>query len=161
VSVTALDTNALLAILYDDDYADTSEQAIREAHRAGRVVVTPIVYVELAADGQFGTRDDLDQFLADCSIHVSDPSPDGLFVAGDRFRRYLDRRPDGFQCPACGAEQAVTCDDCGEALSARQHLAADFLIGGHAETDADRLVSFDQSFYATYFPELTVHPELT
>jgi len=68
---TAVDTNALLALLYDDDHADASEAALRRAYQDGRVVITPIVYAELAADGQFGTTDDLDQFLDDLSIQLA------------------------------------------------------------------------------------------
>jgi hypothetical protein len=41
----------------------------------------------------------------------------------------------------------------------RQHIAADFLIGGHATVDADALLSFDTAFYGTYFPSVTVSPE--
>ena len=47
----------------------------------------------------------------------------------------------------------------GEPLAPRQHVAADFLIGGHAGRDADALVTFDRSFYETYFPSVTVLPE--
>jgi hypothetical protein len=159
VTTTAADTNALLALLYDDSYADASERELRRAYRAGKLVVAPIVYAELAADGHFATRDELDQFLEDFSIQLVDPSPDALFEAGVQFQRYVDRRPDGLQCPSCGAKQAVHCEDCGAALAPRQHIAADFVIGGHAVSDTDGLVSFDSGFYGTYFPSLTVHPE--
>lgn len=156
---TAVDTNALLAILYDDEYADASEAALRRAYQSGRVVLTPIVYAELAADGQFASEADLDQFLEDFSIQVEEPSREALFHAGERFSAYTERRPDGMQCPACGAKQAVDCTGCGEPIAPRQHIAADFVIGGHAATDADALVSFDTGFYGTYFPSLTRYPE--
>lgn len=61
---TAIDTNALLAILYDDEYASTSETELQRAYRAGRIVVAPIVYAELAADGHFESVVELDQFLS-------------------------------------------------------------------------------------------------
>lgn len=61
--ITAVDTNALLAVLYEDDYTDVSEAALRCAYQAGRVVITPIVYAELAADGHFETTTELDRFL--------------------------------------------------------------------------------------------------
>lgn len=155
---TAVDTNALLALLYEDDYTDTSEATLRRAYREGRVVVTPIVYAELAADGHFDTTADLDRFLEDFSIQLEEPSRDALFEAGETFQRYTDRRPDALQCPSCGAKQTARCEECGEGISPRQHIAADFLIGGHATVDADSLVSFDDGFYDTYFPSLTVRP---
>lgn len=154
--ITAVDTNALLALLYDDTHAEDSEVALRDAYRNGRVVVTPIVYAELAADGQFETAEALDEFLEDLSIRVSEPSRKALYRAGERFQEYTERRPEGLQCPACGEIRSAQCDNCGAALSPRQHVAADFLIGGHAVVDADALVSFDSGFYGTYFPSLRV-----
>jgi len=53
----------------------------------------------------------------------------------------------------------IHCETCGEELAPRQHIAADFSIGGHASVDGDGLVSFDAAFYETYFPSLTVYPE--
>lgn len=159
MTTTAVDTNALLALLYEDDHTDASEDALRRAYREGRVVTTPIVYSELAADGHFQTTAELDQFLEDFSIQLETPSRTALFAAGETFQRYADRRPAGLQCPSCGTKQAVDCETCGEGLSPRQHIAADFLIGGHATTDADALLSFDTGFYGTYFPSLTVRPQ--
>lgn len=157
--ITAVDTNALLALLYDDTHAEASEATLRDAYRNGRVVVTPVVYAELAADGQFETAAALDEFLDDLSIRVSELSREALYRAGEAFREYTKRRPEGLQCPACGDPRSVQCDNCGAALSPRQHVAADFLIGGHAVTDAEALVSFDSGFYGTYFPSLRVVPE--
>jgi hypothetical protein len=157
--ITAVDTNAILALLYDDGHADASERELRAAYRDGRVVITPVVYAELSADGHFETVDELEAFLSDFSIGVTEPSREALFVAGEQFRAYTRRRPDGLQCPSCGTERSATCPDCGADLSPRQHVAADFLIGGHATADADRLVTFDSGFYGTYFPSVPVRPE--
>lgn len=155
---TAVDTNAFLALLYDDGCADASEAALRRAYRDGAVVVAPVVYAELAADGRFDSAADLDRFLSDFSVDVVEPSREARFVAGDRFREYADRRPDGIQCPVCGEKRFVDCEACGESLSPREHVAADFLIGAHAAVDCDGLVSFDAGFYSTYFPSLAVSP---
>lgn len=157
--ITAVDTNALLALLYDDEHADDSEAELRRVYREGRVVITPVVYGELAADGHFETPSELDRFLEDFSIRLVEPSREALFRAGEQFQQYTARRPDGIQCPSCGAERTVDCDDCGADLAPRQHIATDFVIGGHATVDADALLSFDNAFYGTYFPELTVYPE--
>ncbi|MDB2282155.1 hypothetical protein PM030_09735 [Halorubrum ezzemoulense] len=62
---TAVDTNAFLGLLYDDERADASEAALRRAYRDGAVVAAPVVYAELAADGRFASAADLDRFLAD------------------------------------------------------------------------------------------------
>lgn len=155
----AVDTNVFLALLYDEEYAEESEALLRWAYREGAVVTTPIVYAELAGDGHFDDEAALDQFLDDLSVRIVDPSREALFTAGEQFRAYTDRRPDGLQCPSCGAKRTVACEECGDPLVPRQHVAADFLIGGHATADADALVSFDTGFYATYFPSLTTHPD--
>lgn len=156
---TAVDTNAFLALLYDDEHADASEAALRRAYRDGAVVVAPVVYAELAADGRFDSAADLDRFLADFSVDVVEPSREARFAAGERLREYADRRPDGIQCPACGEKRSIDCEACGESPSPHQHAAADFLIGAHADLDCDGLVSFDEGVYSTYFPSLAVSPE--
>ncbi|MFB6176477.1 MAG: PIN domain-containing protein [Halobaculum sp.] len=158
MTTTAVDTNALLALLHDDTHADDAETALREAYRRGRLVVTPIVYSELAANGTFDDTNALDRFLTDTSISVADPSREALFRAGTAFDTYTDRRPDGLQCPECGTERVATCPDCDHEFSPRQHIAADFLVGGHATVDADELLTFDQGFYESYFSELAVVP---
>ncbi|MFB6131059.1 MAG: type II toxin-antitoxin system VapC family toxin [Salinigranum sp.] len=159
MTTVAIDTNALLAILYDDDtHADAAEAALRDAYRRGRLVIAPVVYGELAADGQFERDSDLGRFLRDMSIAVATPSREGLFHAGDAFETYTRRRPNGLRCPECGTERTATCPDCGRDLAPRQHITADFVIGGHALADADELVTFDRSFYESYFPDLSVTP---
>lgn len=157
--ITAVDTNALLALLYEDEHTNRSESALRGAYSDGRVVITPVVYAELAADGHFETTSALDQFLEDLSIRIVEPSREALFRAGEQFHQYTRRRPDGLQCPSCGTKQTVQCNDCGTDLAPRQHIAADFIIGGHAAVDGDALISFDTGFYDRYFATLEVLTE--
>lgn len=155
---TAVDTNALLALIHDDDYADRAEQALRDAYREDGLVITPIVLAELAADGQFPTPEAVATFLNDLSIDVTPISTEAAFRSGEAFATYSERRPDGLQCPECSTIQGVECSECGRGLSPRQHIAADFLIGGHAVTDADALVTFDRRFYESYFTGLEIQP---
>jgi predicted nucleic acid-binding protein len=154
----AVDTNALLALIHDDKHADAAEQALRTAYTEDRLVVTPIVSAETAADGQFSAVEELTTFLDDLSIDIVQPSSEALFRSGEAFSRYSERRPDGLQCPECGSTEVVHCSTCGQTLAPRQHIAADFLIGGHAVTDAEALVTFDTGFYGSYFPNLAVRP---
>ena len=44
----------------------------------------------------------------------------------------------------------MNCPECDRKLTPRQHIAADFLIGGHAVTDAEALVTFNADFYGSY-----------
>ena len=155
---TAVDTNALLGILYEGAYSDDAESALRNAYRSGRVATTRIVYTELAADGHFSSMAELDQFFSDLSIQIVEPSREARYRAGETFQTYTNRRPDGLQCPSCGNIRRIRCDDCGGTLAPRQQNAADFLIGGHAESDADALITFDQAFYESYSPSVTVCP---
>lgn len=155
---SAVDTNALLALIHDDDYADRAEQALRDAYREGGLVITPIVFAELAADGQFSSTQAVATFLDDLSIDVAPPSGEAAFRSGEAFATYSERRPDGLQCPECGSIQTAECSECGRELTPRQHIAADFLIGGHAATDADALITFDRGFYESYFSGLDVRP---
>ncbi|MFB6253206.1 MAG: PIN domain-containing protein [Halobacteriaceae archaeon] len=157
--ITAVDTNALLAILYEDSHTDASEEALRRAYQAGKIVIIPVVYAELAADGHFDSDNKLSKFLTDFSIQLVEPSRSALFRAGQQFQRYTKRRPNGLQCSACGNKQTVVCEECKEQMTSRQHIAADFIIGGHAVVDADALISFDSGFYASYFPSLSVEPD--
>ncbi|AHF99959.1 nucleotide-binding protein [Halostagnicola larsenii XH-48] len=157
--ITAVDTNVLLALLYDDEYSDTAESELRRAYQDGRVTITSIVYAELAADGHFETASELNRFLEDLSIRLVEPSQEALLEAGQQVKRYTDRRPNGLQCPSCGEKRTVRCEQCDERLIPRQHIAADFVIGGRVPADADALLSFDTGFYRSYFSELSVFPQ--
>jgi predicted nucleic acid-binding protein len=150
-TATLVDTSVLLALLYDDDrFNDRSSTLLAEAASDGRLLINQLVYAELAADDTFSDRDGLDRFLSDVGIGVEPPNRDACFAAGEAFQRYLDRRGEAFECPSCGHETTVTCSECGETLTARQHIAADFLIGAQAEA-VGRLLTFDTGFYRDYF----------
>ncbi|MEF8786418.1 MAG: PIN domain-containing protein [Haloarculaceae archaeon] len=148
---TVVDTSALLALLYpDDDHNDRAVELLSEASEAGKLTINPVVYSELAADEIFDTEENLDYFLSDTGIAVETLPRNVSFRAGQAFGTFLSRRGETLQCPACGTEITVECPDCDAAITARQHIAADFLIGAHAET-AGSLLTFDSGFYRDYF----------
>lgn len=154
---TVVDTSALLALLYDEGReTDVSESLASEAAE-GPLVINPVVYAELAADATFGDQEALDYFLDDLGITVETPGKEADFQAGTAFQEYLHRRGDALECPSCGAESIFECPDCGAHIGARQHIAADFLIGAHAE-ESGRLLTFDSDFYRGYFDIEVLHP---
>lgn len=148
---TVVDTSALIALLYpDDQHNERASTLLHEAYQEGALRINPIVYAELAADPFFATPEELDAFLDDTGIAVEELPREVLFAGGEAFQTYLERRGDGLQCPECGHTTTYECPECGAAITARQHIAADFLIGAHAE-QADSLLTFDQGFYRDYF----------
>lgn len=148
---TFVDTSALIALLYPGDAHNTAAASLlQEAASAGALLVNPVVYAELAADPYFGSPEELDAFLDDTGIVIEAVPADARFRAGAAFGTYLDRRGESLQCPDCGERTTFTCPNCEAPISARQHIAADFLIGAHAET-ADALLTFDSGFYRDYF----------
>jgi predicted nucleic acid-binding protein len=150
---TAVDTSVLLALLIPGDAnAPRAADALTDAAEEGALVLCEPVYAELAP--QFPDRDDFERFLADTRLRLVPSGVDALVLAGRAWAAYVRRRPLGFLCSRCGAEQTVPCGRCGEPLRGRQHGLADFLIGAHAQLHADRLVSFNSRFYRSYFPDL-------
>ena len=148
---TVVDTSALLALLYpDDEHNDRAVSLLSDAAADGKIVVNPVVYSELAGDDTFDDRDNLDYFLSDTGLVVESLPRDVAFRAGNAFETHLARRGETLQCPTCGSEPEVQCPECDTRLAPRQHIAADFLIGAHAEATG-RLLTFDGGFYRDYF----------
>jgi predicted nucleic acid-binding protein len=151
--ITAIDTNVLLDVLIPDaPHGDQSEQVLTEAVRQGAVIISEPVYAELAA--HFPDMRDLGEFLTDVGLRLEESKPEALYRAGRAWRQYIQRRPVALACPQCGTSQQVRCSRCGTAIQPRQHVVADFIIGAHALVHADRLLTRDRGYYATYFPEL-------
>jgi|SRR5215471_18208021 predicted nucleic acid-binding protein len=129
--ITAVDTNILLDILVpNQQFCDTSVQALEDAANAGSLVICDLVYAELCI--HFSTQRECDHFLEDSEIRVEHLSKEAHFLASRTWRTY--RQQGG----------------------SRVRILADFLIGAHAQTSAVQLLSRDRGFYRKLFPALQV-----
>jgi predicted nucleic acid-binding protein len=151
--ITVVDTNILLDFLNPAE--PHNEEAMRRLLAAGEegpLVIGEATFAELAAS--FESPEELHDFLEVAGVDLLPCSDAALFEAGRAWLTYTRRRPLELQCSSCGAYKTVTCDSCGASIRSRQHLLADFLIGGQASMQADQLLTRDDGYYRTYFPEL-------
>lgn len=147
--ITAIDTNVLFDLLIPGTaFGEVSQRALERSLQAGRLVISDMVYAELAA--HFPSQDALDRFLTDTGIEIVPPSSTALARAGRTWAQYCRQRDDTVRCPQCGAT-----------LQGRQRLLSDFLIGAHAVSHADRLMTRDRGYYRTYFSELSLLDPVT
>lgn len=150
---TAVDTNVLIDVLFPGTpHQESSRLALAEAARSEGLIVSEVVYAELS--GYFGEMQRLNAFLEGTRVRLEPSRTPALVAAGNAWREYTRRRRSSLICPECGSHQDLKCANCGRELRPRQHLVADLMIGAHALFHADRLLTRDRGFYATYFPEL-------
>ena len=155
----AVDTNILFDILLSDQmYKDSSLELIFYYSRTDRLIISEIVYSELAS--QFNDVKLLDSFLNDSNINLEQTTSTGLWIASRAWEKYTKNSDDKLQCRQCGNKQQIKCAECEEIISSRQHIISDFLIGGHASEKSDILLTRDLGFYRNYFKDLNIINEL-
>jgi predicted nucleic acid-binding protein len=129
--ITAVDTNVLLDVLTNRPaFAEASSTALIRCLEEGSLSVCDVVWTELAA--AIGSAEETDDKLNQMEVNFSVLVQPSAELAAKAWRAY--RQQGG----------------------SRARLAPDFLIGGHALVQADRLLTRDRGFYRKYFRKLDV-----
>lgn len=129
--ITAIDTSVLIDIFSGNArFGQASTARFREALAQGSVVACEIVWAEVA--GLFPRPESAQDAMAELAVEFSGMTSESAMAAGAAWRQYRQR----------GGERA--------------RMLADFLIGAHAQSQTDRLLTRDRGFYRTYFRGLTV-----
>ncbi|MDY7080838.1 MAG: PIN domain-containing protein, partial [Halobacteria archaeon] len=143
--IFSIDTNVLLDVLYkDEEFHQSSKRVLEESSEDGFFIISPEVYSELvtAFARRFSDpRGEVDTFLEKKNIELEPHDRDSLSVAGKKWNEYDSS--ESVECPKCGTSNSFECDRCGEEAVWRNHLITDFLIGGHAQVHADRIITRD------------------
>jgi hypothetical protein len=130
--ITAVDTNILIDILEPDPvHGLRSKEALKKCLHEGAVVACDVVWAEVAtAYGE--NQDELTDALRTMRIGFSAMSYEAALSAARPWHGYRQRG------------------------GGRDRIAADFLIGGHASVQAERLLTRDFGFYRKYFASVAV-----
>jgi predicted nucleic acid-binding protein len=129
--ITFVDTNVLLDVfLPDPKWGQKSKISLEQAFKQGSLIINEIIYSELAP--QFHGKAMLDNTLKTLSIRIVSIDLETAYRAGHIWKEY--RKSGG----------------------KRNRILSDFLIGAHAEKQAEQLLTRDRGFYKKYFSNLTI-----
>lgn len=129
--ITAVDTNVLLDVFTADPlHGSASRQALALCLEEGPVMACEVVWAEVCA--AFPDADRAERTMLRADVTFTPMAPAAASLAGGAWRQYR------------------------QAGDPRKRLVVDFLIGAHATTATDRLLTRDRGFYRRYFDGLEV-----
>ena len=129
--ITAIDTNILIDVFGADKvFGEKSAAALKKCIEEGSVCACEIVWTETAT--VFPNRAAFHHAINSLDIEFLPMQSDAAIIAAQAWRQY--RKTGG----------------------KRERVVADFLIGAHAVTQCNRLLTRDRGFYRRYFSTLTI-----
>jgi len=129
--ITAVDTSVLLDVFgADPAFGSRSRGLIRSCLREGGLVACEVVWAEVASF--FPSPDAAGEAMTHLAVEYSPIELKTALAASRAWKVYRSR----------GGH--------------RDRVVADFLIGAHAYSQAERLLTRDRGFYRTYFTRLRV-----
>ena len=135
--LTAVDSNVVSAYWSNEPAAVGMRALLFEARQAGGLVLCAPGYAELLAYPG-ATPTFVNTFLADTNLQVVFELPERVWLrAGEAFAGYAARRRK-------------------DKVGHPKRLLVDFVVGAHALTMADRLMTLDPKRYRTSYPNLAL-----
>lgn len=129
--ITAVDTSVLIDVFgADPRFGAASALALRAGLNEGSVVACDIVWSETR--GAFASNEAFERAMRTLGVIFSPLQEEAATLAGVSWKKYRT------------------------AGGKRDRVIADFLIGAHAASQCDRLLTRDRSYYKKYFSGLLI-----